>query len=86
MRYAPALMQSRLRLFVALLLLAAAGIHPLVHVAAQECPCLHGVTVTLAAPDFTREAPMAAMHDSYVPTFGAATFAGDLPARAPPAA
>ncbi len=79
-------MQSRLRLFVALLLLAAAGLHPLVHVAAQECPCVHGATVTLDAPGFTREAPVAAMHVSYVPMFGAATFAGDLPARAPPAA
>ena len=79
-------MQSRLRLFVALLLLLAAGIHPLVHVAAQECPCVHGATVTLDAPDVTREAPVAAMHVAHVPSFGTATFAGDLPARAPPAA
>ncbi len=79
-------MQSRLRLSIALLLLLAAGIHPLVHAASQECPCVHGATVTLDAPAFTRGAPVAAIHTAYVPIFGAATFAGDLPARAPPAA
>lgn len=79
-------MQSRLRISIALLLLLAAGIHPLVHVASQECPCVHGATVTLAAPEFTRAEPVVAIHVAYVPMFGAATFAGDLPARAPPAA
>lgn len=79
-------MQFRLRLFVALLLLLAAGIHPLVHATSQECPCVHGAAVTLAAPEFTRAAPVAAIHTAYVPAFGAASFAGDLPARAPPAA
>ena len=79
-------MQSRLRLSVALLLLLAAGIHPLVHVASQECPCVHGATVTLDAPGVSPDAPAPAIHVAYVPMFGAASFAGDLPARAPPAA
>ena len=79
-------MQPRLRILVAFLLLAAAGVHPLVHVAAQECPCVHGATVTLAAPDIAPAGLAVATHTAYVPLFATAMFAGDLPARAPPAA
>lgn len=79
-------MQSRLRIVIALLLLVAAGIHPLVHVAAQDCPCVHGAAVTLAGPGVSPDAPAAAAHSAYVPLFATAMFAGDLPARAPPVA
>ena len=78
-------MQPRLRLSIALLLLLAAGIHPLVHVAAQDCPCVHGAAVTLAAPAVAPAEPAVAGHSAYVPHFATAMFAGDLPARAPPA-
>lgn len=86
MGYAPALMQSRLRLFVALLLLAAAGIHPLIHVAAQDCPCVHGAAVTVAAPDLPLDPPADVAHAAYVSAVLIVSAAGELPARAPPAA
>lgn len=79
-------MQSRLRLAVALLLLLAAGIHPLVHVAAHDCPCVHGATVTLAAPAVAPETPAEEAHPASIPLLIAAAPAGELPARAPPAA
>lgn len=79
-------MQFRLRLVVAIVLLLAAGIHPLVHVAAHDCPCVHGATVTVAVPTVAPELLAETAHPASIPLLIAATPAGDVPARAPPAA
>jgi hypothetical protein len=78
-------MPSRLRILIALLLLLAAGAHPLVHVASQDCPCVHGATAQLDAPSVTPLPPTEAKHVTYVATFVSASLVGELPARAPPA-
>jgi len=84
--YPPPLMQSRLRVFIALLLLVAAGVHPLVHVATQDCPCVHGATVALDGPAVAPAAATAVTHPDYVSATLTRTQDGELPPRAPPAA
>lgn len=80
-------MQSRLRFLIALLLLAAAAVHPLMHATAtQECPCVHGATVTLDAPAVSPAPPAPVAHVADVPALVAHEITGEVPARAPPAA
>ena len=79
-------MLTRTRVLIAILLLATAAIHPLVHFAEQDCPCAHGAVTTLDAPSFARHAPGVATHVGYVSVFAVVTLGGELPARAPPAA
>lgn len=88
------------RLF-ALLVLLFAAVHPVVHqhpsvspgVAAlhgsqaQDCPCTHAVAVNDAPPQLTALFLPAHDQDALPATpFVASVHAGDLPARAPPAA
>lgn len=76
------------RRYLALLLLLAAAIHPLVHFAddASACPCVHGAVVDVAPPAFSDRVASSSAHlppsQAYIPV-AAAT---ELPARAPPAA
>ena len=79
-------MQSRLRLLIAILLLLAAGVHPLVHVVGHDCPCVHGATAALEAPVLSPDPPAVATHVASVPAVLSVSVAGDVPARAPPAA
>jgi hypothetical protein len=78
-------MLTRTRVLVAILLLATAAVHPLVHFAEQDCPCAHGAAPHLDAPGVARYAPVVATHAEYVPVSVSATLTGELPARAPPA-
>jgi len=78
-------MLTRTRVLIAILLLATAAIHPLVHFAERDCPCAHGAAPHLDAPSVARYAPVAATHAEYVPVSVSATLTGELPARAPPA-
>jgi len=78
-------MLTRTRVTIAILLLAMAAIHPLVHFAEQDCPCAHGAVPRLDAPGVVPYAPSVATHADYVPVSISATLTGELPARAPPA-
>ena len=79
-------MLNRTRVLIAILLLATAAIHPLVHFAEQDCPCAHGAVAQLDAPGVSPYAPSVVTHAEYVPVSVSATLTGELPARAPPAA
>jgi hypothetical protein len=77
-------MLIRARVSIAILLLAMAAIHPLVHFAEQDCPCAHGAIPTLAAPDVAPHAPAVAAHGDYVDRTISTAINGEVPARAPP--
>jgi hypothetical protein len=79
-------MLSRTRVLIAILLLLTAAIHPLVHFAEQDCPCAHGAVAQLETPGVALRAPVVVTHAAYVPVSVSTTLAGELPARAPPAA
>ena len=78
-------MLSRTRALIALLLLLAAAVHPLVHFTEQDCPCAHGAVAQLTAPGVQLYAPGTVTHVEYVPVSVSSTRSGELPARAPPA-
>lgn len=78
-------MLTRTRVLIAILLLATAAIHPLVHFAEQDCPCAHGAVARLDAPGVAHYAPTVATHGDYTPISVPPTLTGELPARAPPA-
>lgn len=78
-------MLTRTRVSIAILLLAMAAMHPLVHFAEQDCPCAHGAIPRLDAPGIAPYAPAVATHAGYEPVAVSTTLTDELPARAPPA-
>jgi hypothetical protein len=71
-----------------LLLLLAATVHPFAHLWEDSgaCPCVHGAVAVLVPPSLDGPAATTAMHVPYRSAALVASIAGQVPARAPPAA
>jgi len=79
---------SPVRQYLAILLLLAAAVHPLVHFGDTlvSCPCVHGAIVEMAPPSVAPNAATPQAYAAAAPSFLAVARASELPARAPPAA
>lgn len=79
---------AAVRRTLVLLLLIAAAVHPFAHLSEETvaCPCVHGVVAELAPPSLEGPAAASAPHAPYRASFFHASLAGEVPARAPPAA
>lgn len=77
-----------MRRALVLLLLIGAAVHPLAHLSEDSvaCPCVHGAVAAVEPPLLGGPAASTALHAPYRSAALVSSIAGQIPARAPPAA